>query len=216
MRENFDRITSTSIRSYCEAHSSFQDTYLEEVALYTQSVIGKEKMLSGQYLGQFLKMMTMTLNAKKVLEIGTFTGYGTLCMKAGLPDGGVIHTIELNPVHYEAAQKHLSANGLGQQVISHLGDAAVLISKLDLVWDLVFIDAAKRQYVNYFDLILPKLRPGGVILADNVLWKGKILNPGNDKLCQGLDAFNKKVHQDERVENLILAIDDGVHFIIKK
>ena len=134
----------------------------------------------------------------------------------GLQDGGKIYTLEKSDDYDQYSAHAFAQSERKAQILQLKGDAAELIPTIEEEWDLVFIDAAKRQYSNYFDLLLPKLRKGGVILADNVLWKGKVGHPDNDKLGLSLDAFNQKVLADERVWNIILPIDDGVNFIIKR
>lgn len=207
-------ITDPHIISYCKAYSSRPPLGLDEVETGTVST-GKMKMLSGQYLGQYLKMMSMILQPDSVLEIGTFTGYGALCLMEGLAPGGKVMTIESDAGNARIAEQHLSASIASQRVVLKRGDALEVLEGLDEEWDLVFIDAAKRQYIKYYEIVLPQLRRGGVILADNVLWKGKVGRPDNDKLGLGLDAFNQYVFKDERVDNIIIPIDDGVNFIVK-
>lgn len=214
-KEEFPHITDPAIQTYCIEHSSKPSFITEAVESATEGT-GQYGMASGKYLGKFLQMMSMVIQPKTILEIGTFTGYGALCLKEGLADNGIIYTIEKDPERYKLAQQIIKEAPNSENIKTLLGDAAEIISDLDVVLDLVFIDAAKRQYSKYFDLIFPKLRTGGAILADNVLWKGKVGHPDNDKLGQGLDAFNKKIKADDRVENIILPIDDGVNFIIKK
>ena len=163
-------------------------------------------MLSGQFLGQYLRMMSMVLRPKKILEVGTFTGYGTICLREGLAAEGKIVTIEKDPSHAEVAKKHFAdSTFLNIEIL--VGDAYEILDTLTDNWDLVFIDAAKRQYVKYYEKILPQLNKGGVILADNVLWKGIVATDDMDKLGQGLHAFNQHVFQDSRVDNMILPID---------
>lgn len=212
---DFPFITDPTLQAYCNAHSSQPSTLFEEARNLSETT-GQIKLISDHFLGQYLRMMSKVLAPKFVLEIGTFTGYGTLSLMEGLQQDGVIHTIEKNKDWSEYSESNFQRSLKASQIIQHLGDAAEIIPTIDCTWDLVFIDAAKRQYTNYLNLVLPKLRKGGVILADNVLWKGKVGHPENDKLGQGLDAFNKRVYEDESLENIILPIDDGVNFIIKK
>lgn len=211
----FPNITDPAIQCYCDAHSSKPELIQDQIEASSLAT-GRIKMISGKFLGQFLRMMSMVLQPKHILELGTFTGYGTSCLLAGLQADGHIYTIEKSTEYKQMAVSNLEKSPQLSQINFLEGDAAALISELDVSWDLVFIDAAKRQYINYYDLVFPKLKKGGVILADNVLWKGKVGHPDNDKLGEGLDAFNKMVVADERVENIILPIDDGVNFIIKK
>ncbi len=214
-KEEFPHITDPVLQAYCEEHSS-KPAFITEALESATEATGQYIMASGQYLGKYLQMMSMIIRPKVILEIGTFTGYGALCLREGLAKDGIIYTIEKDPKHYELAQTVFSEAPESGHIKHLLGDAGDIIADLEVELDLVFVDAAKRQYSKYFDLLFPKLRKGGVILADNVLWKGKVGHPDNDKLGQGLDAFNKKIIADDRVENIILPIDDGVNFIIKK
>lgn len=215
MEDNkYPQITSESIQSYCDKYSSKVSSSLQLLEELSKSA-GNIKMLSGGYLGQFLALISIIIQPKIILEIGTFTGYGTLCLARGLGEDGRILTIEKNK-DLESFYSKSSEAHLLSKITQLMGDASEIIAELDFVFDLVFIDAAKRQYINYYELVLPKLKQGGVILADNVLWKGKVVTEDNDKLGQGLDEFNKHVYQDSRVENIILPIDDGLHLIIKK
>ncbi len=172
-----------------------------------------EVMLAGPFLGQFLKMMVQVIKPQLVLEIGTFTGYGALSMMEGLDNTAEIHTLESDEKHAQISREHFRQQGKEDRIHIHQGPALDSLQELTKAWDLVFIDAAKRQYGQYLDLVVPHMKSGGIILADNVLWKGKVGQPDNDKLGTALDLFNQKVHADERVENIILPIDDGVNFI---
>ena len=173
-------------------------------------------MLSGEYLGQYLRMMSMILKPKYVLEFGTFTGYGSICLLEGLQAGGQVYTLEKDATHADISAKHFRDFGATDQITMLTGDAMEAIAEINHPWDLVFIDAAKRQYIKYYEYVLPLMPSGGVILADNVLWKGIVATDNLDKLGEGLHAFNQHVFQDDRVENMILPLDDGVHFIVKK
>ena len=208
-------ITDKAIQDYCDGLSSKPPPFLHTVTDNTRSSVGKTIMLSGQFLGQYLRMMSMVLKPKNVLEVGTFTGYGSICLLEGLVPEGKIVTIEKDPIHADIAEKHFSQMGL-KNIDMQVGDAAAILDGSQEKWDLVFIDAAKRQYIKYYEKILPHVNIGGVILADNVLWKGNVVSQEMDKLGQGLHAFNVHVYNDDRVENMILPIDDGLHFIIKK
>ncbi len=211
----FPLITDPDLQAYCDAHSTQQlplQAHIESKSLAT----GKIQMISGKFLGQYLRMMSLLLRPRRILEVGTFTGYGTSCLSAGLQPDGLIYTLEKSSEYKSLATNNLETSPQLHQIRFLEGDAAELISGLDEVWDLVFLDAAKRQYINYYDLVFDKLKVGGVILADNVLWKGKVGHPENDKLGEGLDAFNKMVMADERVDNIVLPIDDGLNFIIKR
>ena len=189
---------------------------LSTLAERTKNTVGKEVMLSEAYLGRFLQFIGMIVKPKYILEVGTFTGYGAICLAQILEENGTVVTLEKDPSLKDFAKDLIEELGLTDKIDARFGDAAELIQELDFEFDLVFIDAAKRQYVNYYELILPKLRKGGIIIADNVLWKGLITNDEKDKLCEGLDNFNQHVHNDPRTENILLPIDDGINLIRKK
>jgi caffeoyl-CoA O-methyltransferase len=212
--KSFPNITSPEIDAYCKALTSPQSTYIQELDIKSQGT-DKPQMISGAYLGKLLSIMSKMLSPHTILELGTFTGYGTLCLSEGLQEKGVIHTIEKNPKLKGFADELFDKAGIRCQIIQHIGDAAEIIPEIDATFDLVFIDAAKRQYIKYFDLVLPKMKSGGIIIADNVLWKGKVASDDNDKLGEGLDAFNKYVMAHSEVENVLIPIDDGLHLIRK-
>ena len=213
MHRDFPAITSSEVKKYCTQYSSSVPSYFNDIANKTKEEVGREVMLTGPFLGQFLKMMVQLIKPKLVLEIGTFTGYGALSLMEGLSVGAQIHTLEFDEQHSKIAQDHFEAQGKSERITIHLGPALETLNTLKKSWDLVFIDAAKREYGDYFDLILPHMKSGSIILADNVLWKGKVGQPNNDNLGKALDAFNQKIYQDDRVENIILPIDDGINFI---
>lgn len=214
IEEKFPDITSPEIYDYCKTLTSDTRQDLQELEQRSMTT-SDPKMISGSYLGQFLSIISKVINPKVILEIGTYTGYGTLALSRGLQKGGIIHTLEKNPKMKGFADDIFAKAGIKENVIQHIGDAAHVISEIDANFDLVFIDAAKRQYIKYFDLVIDKMSSGGIILADNVLWKGKVISSNIDKLGQGLDAFNRYIHKNENVENIILPIDDGVHVIRK-
>ncbi len=210
----FPNITSPEINDYCKALSSMPNPILQELDMMSQTT-DKPQMISGAYLGRLLSMLSKMLRPLTILELGTFTGYGTLCLAEGLQDNGLIYTIEKNSELEGYANEVFGKAGIDDQVVQHIGDAAEIIPTIEETFDLVFIDAAKRQYIKYFDLVLPKMKSGGIIIADNVLWKGKVASDDNDKLGQGLDAFNRYVNAHAEVENVLLPIDDGLHLIRK-
>ena len=209
------KITPEIITRYCLEHSSDEAEILQELEQKTRGT-GQIKMMSGAFLGNFLSIISQSLQPDYILEVGSFTGYGSICLSRGLKEGGKIITIEKNPELKGFADEYYERLGISDKVTQLIGDASELIDSLDQQFDLVFIDAAKRQYVDYYEAILPKLRKGGVILADNTLWKGTVVEEERDKLAEGLDRFNKHVKKDPRVDNILLPIDDGVHYIIKK
>lgn len=167
-------------------------------------------MLSGPLQGRFLSLLSKLVKPKQVLEVGTFTGYAAHCLAEGLADDGILHTIEGNPEIAYIINKHLAAAQLTDRVKLHLGDAKTIIPTLPGPFDLVFLDANKREYPIYFDLLADKIAPGGLLLADNVLWSGKVVSGQTDEDTQTLDAFNKKVLAHERFDPLILPLRDGL------
>lgn len=213
--QKYPDITSPQIRGYCESFSKKPPQYLDDLEKKSE-VTQNLKMLSGSFLGRFLSMISLIVKPNTILEVGTFTGYGTLCLAEGLQEGGTLITLEKNDNMKSFYKEYESALNKDVNIIQMMGDAAAVIPTLDYKFDLVFIDAAKRQYKNYYDLLFDKINPGGVILADNVLWKGKVVTDDADKLGQGLMLFNEYVYKDERVDNILLPIDDGVNVIRKK
>ncbi|MEO1260118.1 MAG: O-methyltransferase [Bacteroidota bacterium] len=204
------------INAYCEAHSSPPSNILLELERETYLKTLAPQMLSGRLQGQLLSFVSKWLRPDSILEIGTFTGYGTICLSAGLAANGIIHTIEVNPELAYISNKYFKKTGIDKQVIRHTGDAKDIIPTIGDAFDLVYLDAGKHDYESHYDLIIEKIKEGGVILADNVLWSGKVGINLNDKDTKILESFNKKVHQDNRVENLLLPVRDGLMVIIKK
>lgn len=208
-------ITDPAIKAYCQRYSKTPPASTLALSDDAQKT-GRPIMMSGPFLGQFLKMFSILMRPSRILELGTFTGYGTRCLLEGLSPTGKIYTIDNSDEWDDYAKNAFEGSGREHNIIPLKGDATTLIETIDEEWDLVFIDAAKRQYSTYFDQVIPRLKKGGVILADNVLWKGLVASDQNDKLGEGLDQFNKKVFVDERVENILIPIDDGINFIIKR
>ena len=210
-------ITDKEIESYAVEHSnSFIDTLLIELENETNESIPMPQMLSGAMQGQLLNLISKMIKPTFILEIGTYTGYSAICLAQGLQSDGQLHTIDSNEALHEIANRYITKADLVRNVTQHLGKAVDIIPELDYPWDIVFIDADKRNYDLYYDMVFDKLPIGSVIIADNVLWKGKVIEKEtNDKRAIALDAFNKKVKADHRVENLVLPIRDGLH-IVKK
>lgn len=198
------------LTKYCEQHSSPQAQLLYDLERETHLKTLAPQMLSGHLQGQFLTLLSHLMCPKHILEIGTFTGYAAICMAQGLSEKGVLHTIEANEELNYISQKYFEKAGLEHKIQQHIGDAKKIIPTLEEGFDMVFIDAGKLDYAYYYDLIFEKVNPGGIIMADNVLWSGKVIKGKTDKDTKALDAFNKKILNDERVENLILPIRDGM------
>ncbi|MFM7709473.1 MAG: O-methyltransferase [Ferruginibacter sp.] len=205
------------VESYVQHYSSDTDPLLAELQAYTMANHPHAHMLSGSYQGQLLRLLSAMIQPCRVLEIGTFTGYSALCLAAGLVEGGQLHTIELREADAELARTYFNRSLYNEQIRLHVGDANAIIPSLDETWDLVFIDADKVGYIPYYELTLPRLRPGGWILADNVLFHGQVLaQPPEGKNAKAIQAFNEHVAKDHRVEQLMLPVRDGITLIRKK
>ncbi|HOY41833.1 MAG TPA: O-methyltransferase [Chitinophagales bacterium] len=209
-------LVSPEIEKYIEAHTTGESDVLQQLNRKTQTDVLMPQMLSGKVQGQFLKFISQMVQPERVLEIGTFTGYAAICLAEGLTENGKLFTIDINEELEAIVKTHVEKAGLQNKIIQIIGNAAQEIQQLDETFDLVFIDADKQNYGLYFDLVIDKVRTGGIILADNVLWSGKIINEQKDKDTQKLAEFNDKVQQDNRVENVIVSIRDGIMMIRKK
>jgi predicted O-methyltransferase YrrM len=174
------------------------------------------RMLSGHYQGRVLGMLSNMLRPSRILEIGTFTGYATLCLAEGLTENGMLHTIDINQELESMVRGNFLKSDFNTRIAYHLGNALEIIPTLDEVFDLVFIDADKKNNANYYQMVFDKIRPGGMIIVDNVLWSGKVLNGAADKDTVEIKKFNEMVHNDTRVEKLILPVRDGLFVIRKK
>ena len=207
---------SEELSQYLELTCEPEPELLKQINRETHLKVLKPRMLSGHYQGRVLSMLSKLISPKRILEIGTYTGYATLCLAEGLPEDGEIHTIEVNAELAEMIRNNFSKSPLNPKIHFHSGDAKKIIPELDEQWDLVFIDADKAGNSVYYDLVIEKVRSGGVILTDNVLWSGKVLGKEQfDKDTSIINQFNHKVASDPRVEKLILPIRDGV-FVIRK
>lgn len=188
-------------------HRLERDTYIKTLA---------PQMISGKGQGKFLELLSKMISPQNILEIGTFTGYSTLCLAQGLKPEGKIITIDPNEEVTYIAEAYFNQSERKEQIILINGNARDEIPKLDFEFDLIFIDADKESYIHYFDLVIGKIRPGGIILADNILWSGKVLEENKDKKAQALDDFNHYVAAHPQVESVILPLRDGIHLIRKK
>jgi len=195
---------------YCIAHSTLQPPVLYDLERETYLKALAPQMLSGYLQGQFLRLLSKLKQPSTILEIGTFTGYSAICLASGLKEGGILHTIEVNEELEDMILKYVGIANLQGKIKLHIGDAREIIPELHVNYDIVFIDAGKKDYAFYYDLIFDQVNPGGLIIADNVLWSGKVLEKKQQKDAAIIDAFNKKVHADERVENILLPIRDGL------
>ena len=200
---------------YCEAHTTTQDPVLYELERETHLKTLAPQMISGHLQGQLLTMLSQMIQPKTILEIGTFTGYATICLAKGLASNGTIHTIEANLELAYIINKYLAKANITDRVQLHLGDALQIIPNLPDQFDLVFIDAGKLDYEAFYDLAIDRVNPGGLIIADNVLWSGKVVFNDKEKTTQVLKAFNQKIQLDERVTNILLPIRDGMMVVRK-
>jgi predicted O-methyltransferase YrrM len=197
---------------YVVAHSQQEPELLQKLTRETYQKILQPRMLSGAFQGRILSMISKLINPKNILEIGTYTGYSALCLAEGMQTDGELHTIDINEELVDFQRKYFDNSGYGQQIYQHLGEATDIIPNLNTTFDLVFIDADKPNYVNYFHTIIGKMNPGGIILSDNVLWSGKVLEPlkPNDESTRVLLEYNKLLNDDSRVETVLLPIRDGL------
>ncbi len=201
---------------YCLAHTSPQPSLLELLDRETNLKTLSPQMQSGAYQGVLLRFISLMIQPQRVLEVGTFSGYATLCLAEGLAAEGVLHTIEVNDEMGWIIRKYIHLAGLDDKIVLHLGDAAEIIPTIQEVFDLAFLDAGKLDYKRHYEMVLPKIRPGGFLLADNVLWDGKVasLDP-KDETARVLREFNDFVHNDPRVENILLPLRDGLMLMRK-
>jgi predicted O-methyltransferase YrrM len=209
-------IIPAEIEHYIAEYTSGGTSVLAELERHTHANVLMPQMISGKTQGMFLQLFSMALQPQYILEIGTFTGYSAICLARGLQQGGHLFTIDINEELENSAKKFWEKADIADKITMITGDAKEEIPKLDYPFDLVFIDADKKNYAAYYDLVIDKVKSGGFIFADNVLWKGKILSDKKDKDTEALHAFNQKVAADKRVENVILSIRDGINIIRKK
>lgn len=220
-------IVNPMAQTYAERYSSRLEPLLEEIAAYTAAHHPEAHMLSGPLQGKLLEMISRLLCPRRVLEIGTFMGYSALCLAAGLAEDGQLHTIELRDADADRAASYFGRSERGNRIILHRGNALAILPTLQEDWDLVFIDADKPGYIDYYELVLPRLRKGGLIIADNVLFHGQVLgaiDPAGHsagaaitgKSAIAIQAFNERVEADDRVEKVMLTVRDGLFLIRKK
>lgn len=203
------------LEKYAEQHTSPETELLAAINRDTHAHVLMPRMLSGHLQGRVLAMISRMIRPKAILELGTFTGYSAICFAEGLAEGGKLITIDKNAELEDRVRKNFDAAGLTDIIDYRIGNAADIIPSLDMSFDLVFIDADKENYANYYDMLIDKLNLNGFILADNVLWSGKVLEEKGDKDTEALRAFNRKITGDPRVENVLLPIRDGIMLIRK-
>lgn len=203
---------SKELEDYAANHSENEPELLAQLDRETHQKILQPRMLSGHFQGRFLSMISKLVHPTHILEIGTFTGYATLSLAEGLRTTGTLDTIDVNEELYDFQRKYFDLSPYGKQITQHIGSAIDIIPQLNKTYDLVFIDADKKNYSRYFELIIGKMNPGGIILSDNVLWSGKVIEEikDNDKSTIALDQYNKLLKEDPRVETILLPIRDGL------
>lgn len=207
----------SAIDEYVCQFSSPENELLQKLSRETYAKVLYPRMLSNHWQGLLLQFLSKMIKPKTILEIGTFTGYSAICLVQGLQQGGHLHTIEINPELENIAKKYFAEAQVINKITMHVGNALNIIPSIELTFDLVFIDADKINYSNYFDMIIEKVEPGGYILADNVLWSGKVLQPllNGDKDTEAIINFNKKIKNDSRIEQIIIPVRDGLTLMRK-
>jgi len=211
-----DNVLISALTGYAEAHTTEEPSHLRQIREETERAGAGARMVSGHYQGRLLALLSMMIRPSVVLEIGTFTGYSALCFAEGLADGGKVITIERNASLEPVIRRNLSLSPLGLSVELRIGQAPGILNTLTEIPDLIFLDADKKGYRACYDLLLPRMRSGGWILADNVLWKGKVLDEAPDERTRALMNFNDFVKADPRVEHLLLPVRDGLLLIRKR
>jgi caffeoyl-CoA O-methyltransferase len=203
---------SQELENYIEQHSEKEPELLAALNKETYQKVLLPRMLSGHFQGRVLSMLAKLIRPVNILEIGTYTGYSALCLCEGMQENGTLHTIDIKEELVDFQRKHFDKSPWGNQIVQHLGEALDIIPTLDAKFDLVFIDADKENYINYFEMIIPKMNKGGIILSDNVLWSGKVLEPLNPKdgSTKILLEYNLMLKNDPRVETVLLPIRDGL------
>lgn len=208
---------SVLLSKYIIDHISPEEDYLHELDRETNLKVIGSRMLSGHLQGQILSMISAMIKPRCILEIGTFTGYSALCLAKGLAEGGQLHTIDIDDELEGMAKKYFLKAGMGERIIQHIGDARQIIPTINQSFDLVFIDADKREYCDYYNLVFDKIPVGGFLLADNILWSGKVVDSDSVDEAQtcGIIEFNDLVQNDPRVKNVILPVRDGIMLVQK-
>ncbi|MGB5497719.1 MAG: O-methyltransferase [Maribacter sp.] len=203
---------SALLQDYIQDHSENEPELLKELSRETHLKVIQPRMITGHFQGRVLSMLSKIINPENILEIGTYTGYSAICLAEGLQKNGKLHTIDINEelVHFQ--RKYFDKSGYGPLIKQHSGDALQIIPTLNMTFDLIFIDAEKREYTKYFDAVIKKTRPGSIILSDNVLWSGKVVEPldEKDKATKALLNYNRMLKNDQRVETVLLPIRDGL------
>jgi len=207
-----------NLDKYIHDHSSPEDKVLEDLYRQTHLYMVNPNMASGHLQGKLLEMISYMIQPDRILEIGTYTGYSAICLSRGLKAGGQLHTIEVNDELHEMSSRYFALAGVADKVTLHIGRAQEVVPSLKFPFDLVFIDGDKREYCEYFNLVFEKVREGGFIIADNVLWGGKIEDKDamKDPQTKGVIEFNEMIRKDQRVEKIVMPLRDGIMIIRKK
>lgn len=207
-----------AIDAYCEAHSGFEPAYLKELAAETREKVADPQMLSGHLQGRFLSLLSHLVKPEIIIEIGTYTAYSTLCLAEGLAPGGKLHTIDVNKDLNDIRERYIRKAGMEDRIVLHNGPALFHLKSMPTPFDLVFIDADKKNYPNYFDRVVDKVRPGGLIIADNLLWSGKVLEDKakHDADTEALVEYAERLHADPRVQPVLVPLRDGLLVARKK
>lgn len=199
-----------ALEQYVEQNTTAESDVLQKLNRETNAKVMMPRMLSGHLQGRFLSMISHMAKPKTILEIGTYTGYSAICLAEGLQDGGKLYTLDINEEIEDFVRGYFEKAGISHKIDYRIGNALDIIPTLPGTFDMVFIDADKINYANYYDLVIDRVNIGGYILADNVLWSGKVLDAKKDKDTAAIDAFNKKLHADPRIENVMVPIRDGI------
>ncbi len=207
-----------AIEAYAQSHSEDEPALLAQLRRDTHLQHIQPRMLSGHFQGRLLSLISKIVRPKTILEIGTYTGYSALCLAEGLAQDGVLHTIEVNPELRKIQEKYISLSDYQDRIVLHTADALTLIPQLDLEIDLVFIDAEKKNYTAYLEAVLPKMKSGGVLLVDNVLWTGKVVEPldPKDKTTEALLSFNQYMKNHPRLSTVLMPLRDGLTLSLVK
>ena len=206
---------SDDIMNYATDHSEAEPILLKNLYRETNLKVLNPRMISSSFQGRLLSFLSKLINPKYILEVGTFTGYSSLCLCEGLKKNGMIHTIDRNEELSKIQRKYFNKSVFKNQIVQHLGNAINIIPKLNFDFDLIFIDADKENYIKYFDLVFPKLKSGGLLITDNVLWSGKVLTEDFDRETKIIKKYNSRLKKDKRLKSLLLPVRDGLTLSLK-
>ncbi|HUH46639.1 MAG TPA: O-methyltransferase [Arenibacter sp.] len=203
---------SPILEQYITDHSQAEPEILQKLTRETHLKVLQPRMITGHFQGRVLSLLSKIIAPKTILEVGTYTGYSAICLAEGLQKNGTLHTIDINEELYRMQRRYFQESGFGDRIVQHIGDALTIIPDLEIVFDLIFIDAEKVSYDHYFEACIQKCRSGSIILSDNVLWSGKVVDPVSpkDKATKILQDYNNKLKNDPRVETVLLPIRDGL------